>query len=160
MKKNIHHIVINIKSINVSFKYWGYTVNNIVYGNSKIIVLCEKDYSENYNIEFNGKIKLKAEFDLNLSSNFASQYFPKFYEYSNIIPKNNNYHIYNDGSICYAPPIRPLLEKWQIIDFVSAVNSMISNYFAIEYIGRSTLKELEHGIIGLYQYLKLKNKYY
>ena len=45
---------------------------------------------------------------------FCVYTYPKFKEISNIIPKKAFYHMYEDGSICYAPPKRPLVEKWSL----------------------------------------------
>ena len=67
------------------------------------------------------------------------------------------YHVNYDGSLCYAPPRRPLDEEWTFINFVNAVDSLIYNYFCIEYIGKGSLQELEHGNTGLKQYDYIKN---
>ena len=78
---------------------------------------------------------------------------------NDIIPKKIKNHIYSDGSICYAPPERPLNEKWQLIDYFEAVDSLINDWFNKEYIGVSKLHGLEHGEKGKIQYHYLKDKF-
>lgn len=120
--------------------------------NGEIIVIVKKDYSKKFTLNFNGNITLKVVIKKDLFKNFNSLYYPKFYEESGLIEKKANNHINPDGTICYAPYSKPINEKWKIIDFVVAVDSLINDYFNKEYIGRSALHGLRHGKAGLIQY--------
>lgn len=152
MTKHKHHGVVNKQIIDFAFKKHGFTIQNYLSENNRITVVVEKDYSKDFNIKFNGLIRLEVSVIENMFDMFCVYTYPKFKEISNIIPKKEFYHIYIDGSLCYAPPKRPLVEKWEFIDFVNAVDALIYNYFSIEYIGRGELFELEHGINGIKQY--------
>ena len=163
MTKNKHHGQINKSSIIFSFNYFNFQIESYIEKTNEIKVTVTKDYSKSFNIEFDGKIKLEVFINPHMFENFCVFTYPKFIEISNIIPKKPFYHIYSDGSLCYAPPKRPLDEKWKISDFINAVDSLIFNYFCIEYIGTSSLLELEHGNTGKIQYeiyRKLSNKYF
>lgn len=157
MIKIRHHGVLNREEIISSFKSKGFSISNYEEINDIAIVSVDKDYSASYNISFDGFIKLKALVHLNMYKVFFFRTYPVFYEVSNLIPKEAFYHVYKNGSLCYAPPQRPLDENWRFIDFVNAVDSLIHNYFSIEYIGNGVLTELEHGYIGLEQYNYIKN---
>ena len=157
MIKHKHHGAITKDEVSFSFKSKGFSIENYSEENSKIIVEVKKDYSSSFNIEFNGLIKLKVLIPINLYKYFSILTYPKFYEISNLIPKKAMYHVNYDGSLCYAPPGRPLDEEWTFINFVNAVDSLIYNYFCIEYIGKGNLQELEHGNAGLMQYDYIKN---
>ncbi len=152
MTKHKHHGVVNKQMIDFAFKKHGFTIQNYTSKNNMITVVVEKDYSKDFNIKFSGLIRLEASVFENMFDMFCVYTYPTFKEISNIIPKKGFNHIYSDGSLCYAPPKRPLVEKWKFIDFVNAVDALIYNYFSIEYIGRGELFELEHGMAGLKQY--------
>lgn len=160
MIKNKRRGVIRKEQILSSFKLYNFNV--VSYDEHGHIghVIVTKDYSENFNFDFNGLVKLDVTIDLKLYENFWIFSYPKFIEISNLIPKKPMFHVYQDGSLCYAPPARPLKEKWILSDFIKAVDSLINNYFCIEYIGSGTLIELEHGDIGKmqYEYLSKLNK--
>lgn len=161
MIKSKHHGVINNnEKINNAFKVNGFKVINYVYANDCTIYYALKDYSEKFNIDFNGKITLEIKVNFNFFKLLTPCFYPNFKEISNIIPKNADNHIYPNGNICYAPPFRPINEKWDFINFVNAVDSMINNYFSKEYIGIGTLIELDHGLKGLEQYNNLISKKY
>ena len=157
MTKHKRHGAITKDEVIFSFKSKGFLIENYSEENSKIIVEVKKDYSSSFNIEFNGLIKLKVLIPINLYKYFSILTYPKFYEISNLIPKKAMYHVNYDGSLCYAPPRRPLDEEWNFNNFVNAVDALIYNYFCIEYIGKGSLQELEHGNIGLQQYDYIKN---
>lgn len=152
MTRSKHLGANNNKLIIKSFNIKGFKVLNYIYANNFIIYYITKDYSANFNINFNGKVELEVVIPFNFFETLIPIYYPLFKEVSNIIPKNADNHINYNGTICYAPPYRPIHEKWKFIDFVNAVDSMINNYFTIEYIGTSSLIELEHGINGCVQY--------
>lgn len=152
MTKHKLHGVVNKQIIDFAFKKHGFTIKNYTSKNNLITAVVEKDYSKDFNIKFNGLIRLEVSVLENMFDMFCVYTYPMFKEISNIIPKKGFYHIYSDGSLCYAPPKRPLVEKWEFIDFVNAVDALIYNYFSIEYIGRGELFELEHGMAGLKQY--------
>lgn len=161
MIKNKHHGQINKSSIISSFNYFNFQVENYIESTNEVKVTITKDYSKYFNIEFDGKIKLEVFINPYMFENFCMLTYPKFIEVSNIIPKKPFYHICSDGFLCYAPPRRPLNQKWKIRDFINAVDSLIFNYFCIEYIGTNNLFELEHGTTGLIQYemyRKMANK--
>ena len=139
-----------------SFRAKGFKIINYIYARNGIIYYITKDYSESFNISFNGIVLLEVTVLFVFFDFLSPCFYPVFKEKSNIIPKIENNHINPDGSICYAPPSRPINEKWKFIDFVNAVDSMLNNYFSTEYIGKGNLFELEHGIIGLKQYENLK----
>lgn len=153
----------NNAKIIATFKVNGFKVINYIYARDCIIYYVSKDYAKKFNINFNGKITLEVKVNFNFFKFLTPSFYPTFKEISNIIPKNIDNHIYQNGNICYAPPSRPINEKWKLIDFVNAVDSMINNYFSKEYIGKGTLTELEHGLKGLKQYdnsiLKKSEKY-
>ena len=154
--KNKHHGVINnIQEIEQGFKIKNFKIINYIYARDSIIFYASKDYSKKFNIEFNGEIVLEVIIKFDSFNILNPCLYPKFKEISNIIPKKADNHIYSDGSICYAPPYRPIYEKWRFINFVNAVDSMINNYFSKQYIGIGSLVELEHGKNGLKQYLQL-----
>ncbi len=157
MIKHKHRGAITKDEVIFSFKSKGFSIENYSEENGKITVEVTKDYSSSFNIEFNGLIKLKALIPISLYKYFSIITYPTFYEISNLIPKKAMYHVNYDGSLCYAPPRRPLDEEWNFINFVNAVDSLIYNYFCIEYIGKGTLQELEHGNVGLKQYDYIKN---
>lgn len=157
MTRNKRHGVIKKDEIISAFRLKGFHLSNFEEGESIASVTVTKDYSSSFNIPFEGLIKLKVIIHLNMYNLFSVFTFPIFYETSNLIPKKAFYHVYKDGSLCYAPPQRPLDENWNFIDFVNAVDSLIYNYFSIEYIGKGTLKELEHGYTGLRQYNYIKD---
>lgn len=152
MIKHKHHGVIKKEQILSSFRL--YNFNIISYDEHEHIahLIVTKDYRRNFNFDFNGIITLDVQINLKMYKNFNSLLYPKFKEISNLIPKTAMYHFYQDGSLCYAPPSRPLEENWSLGNFIKAVDALINNYFCIEYIGSSTLFELEHGNIGLEQY--------
>ncbi len=152
MIKHKRHGAVNKQIITFAFKKHGFSVQNYASKNNVITVIVEKDYSKGFNIKFNGLIRLEVSIIENMYDMFCVYTYPKFKEISNIIPKNGFYHIYPDGSLCYAPPKRPLVEKWEFVDFVNAVDALLYNYFSIEYIGKGELFELEHGLTGLRQY--------
>lgn len=160
MIKNKLPGVIKKEQILSSFKLYNFNV--VSYDEQGHIghVIVTKDYNENFNFDFDGLVKLDVSIDLKMYENFWIFSYPKFIETSNLIPKKPMYHIYQDGSLCYAPPARPIKEKWFLSDFIKAVDSLINNYFCIEYIGSSTLIELEHSDIGKmqYEYLSKLNK--
>ena len=137
---------------NSAFKTIGFKIINYIYASNCIIYYVSKDYSKKFNIDFNGEIILEVRVDFNFFELLTPCFYPSFKEISNIIPKNADNHIYTNGNICYAPPLRPINEKWKFISFVIAVDSMINNYFSIEYIGKGELIQLEHGKKGLMQY--------
>lgn len=157
MIKHKHRGAITKDEVIFSFKSKGFSIENYSEENGKITVEVTKDYSSSFNIEFNGLIKLKALIPISLYKYFSIITYPTFYEISNLIPKKAMYHVNYDGSLCYAPPRRPLDEEWTFINFINAVDSLIYNYFSIEYIGNGTLIELNHGYAGLQQYNFLKN---
>lgn len=157
MIKHKHRGAITKDEVIFSFKSKGFSIENYSEENGKITVEVTKDYSSSFNIEFNGLIKLKALIAISLYKYFSIITYPTFYEISNLIPKKAMYHVNYDGSLCYAPPRRPLDEEWTFINFVNAVDSLIYNYFCIEYIGKGSLQELEHGNTGLKQYDYIKN---
>lgn len=152
MTKPKRHGVVNKSILDFAFKKHGFTIQNYTSKNNLITVVVEKDYSKDFNIKFNGLIRLEVSVLENMFDMFCVYTYPTFKEISNIIPKKGFYHIYSDGSLCYAPPKRPLVEKWEFIDFVNAVDALIYNYFSIQYIGKGALFELEHGMVGLKQY--------
>lgn len=152
MTKRIHRGAINKQIIEFAFKKHNYMIDDYFDNQDVVTVIAEKDYSKDFNIEFNGLIKLEVIIIKKMYDMFCVVTYPKFREISNIIPKKGFNHIYSDGSLCYAPPKRPLVENWEFVDFVSAVDSLIYNYFSIEYIGSGELVELEHGTAGLEQY--------
>ena len=112
------------------------------------------------NIEFDGNILLEVKIKFDYLNYSKPWLYPTFKEISNIIPKKLCNHIYRSGDICYVPPNRPIYEKWEFIDFVNAVDSMINNFLSKEYIGIGFLRELEHGQIGLDQYRHLVSQGY
>ena len=148
----------NHEEIIQSFINKGFKMLNYIYARDCTIYYVSKDYAENFNIDFNGKIILEIKMNFNFFKFHVPYFYPDFKEISNIIPKNVDNHIYLNGNICYAPPLRPINEKWKFIDFINAVDSMINNYFSKEYIGTGTLIELEHGLKGLKQYDNLVYK--
>lgn len=152
MTKLKHHGAISKSEIEFSFRKYGFIIKSYVKQNNIIVLIVEKNYSKDFNIMFNGLIRLKIFVDENMYDALSINTYPLFQEISNIIPKKSFYHIYRDGSLCYAPPQRPLVEKWKFEDFVKAADSLIYNYFSIEYIGKGELFELEHGQTGLEQY--------
>lgn len=156
IKNKLHGVMNNHDIITNSFNTKGFKVVNYIYARDCTIYYVSKDYAKNFNIDFNGKILLEVIVNFKLFKYLIPCFYPSFKEMSNIIPKNIDNHIYSSGNICYAPPSRPIKEKWKFIDFVNAVDSMINNYFSTEYIGKGNLIELEHGIIGIKQYNYLK----
>lgn len=144
--------VMNKNFIKSIFKKYNFNIINNIYINNGMLFIVEKNYSSNFNIKFDGLIKLEVKVDFRLNNYLCAFYYPTFREISNLIPKKCENHIYDNGNICYAPPQRPIDEAWEIEDFIVAVDAMINNYFCIEYIGTSTLFELEHGSIGMRQY--------
>ena len=162
MIKNKLHGVINKSEIESAFKKHKFLIKTYLNNKNKIIIVVEKNYSIDFNIEFNGLIKLKIIINKEMYNNFCIMTYPLFKELSNIIPKKGFNHVYPNGDLCYAPPKRPLVEKWRFEDFVQAVDALIYNYFNVEYIGTSGLFELEHGQKGLeqFEFICLKNKKY
>lgn len=152
MIKSRRRGVINKEEIISSFNSKGFSIINYEEYNEIAIVIVKKNYSSSFNVQFDGLVELKVTIYLNMYNSFSRLTYPKFFETSNLIPKKTFYHVYTNGSLCYAPPKRPLDEGWNFINFVNAVDALIYNYFSIEYIGNGTLKELEHGYTGLYQY--------
>lgn len=152
MTKVIHHGVINKKDIEVSIKKYGFKMLDYNENNEYIKTIIEKDYAKSFNIDFNGMVKVECIIMRKMYDMFCVYTYPKFKEISNLIPKKAFYHMYEDGSICYAPPKRPLVEKWNLEDFISSIDSFFHNYFSIEYIGKGELFQLEHGEKGLIQY--------
>lgn len=146
---NNHQKIIN------AFRLNGFKIINYIYARNCTIYYVSKDYAEKFNIDFNGVILLEVKVNFNFFKTLTSCFYPSFKEISNIIPKKVDNHIYPAGNICYAPPYRPIYEKWNFKDFVNAVDSMINNYFSKEYIGNGYLVELEHGQQGLRQYNNL-----
>lgn len=139
------------------FKLSGFTIIQFIYANNAIIYIIEKDYAKNFNIDFDGKIKLHVKIKFDFEKKVDIFTYPEFKELTNVIPKKVNNHIYKNGNICYAPPYRPIYEHWTMLNFIQAVDAMINNYLSKEYIGIGFLKELEHGIIGMKQYQKIKD---
>ena len=160
MTKNKHHGVINKKLVYKSMKKYQFTVEEYEEDINSIFVIIKKDYSKTFNFSFDGVIKLKVTINKKMYELFWRETYPQFTEITSKIPKESFYHIYTNGSICYAPPRRPIDEKWQLSDFINAVDSLINNYFSVEYIGVGCLNELEHGIRGLQQYEAMRNKKY
>lgn len=158
MTKHKHHIVLNRENITFFLKRYGFEVLDYKIQDKKIQVLVYKDYSTFFNIEFNGKIELEITINPNLSQEVNLLTYPTFKEVSNIIPKKAFYHITKDGCICFAPPSRPMEEKWQFSDFLSSIDAYLFNYFTTEYIGQGELFELEHGQLGLEQYEIIKRR--
>ena len=67
MIKSKHHGVINNnEKINNAFKVNGFKVINYIYANDCTIYYVSKDYSEKFNIDFNGKITLEVKVNFNL----------------------------------------------------------------------------------------------
>ncbi len=163
MTKVRHHGVINKNDIELSIKKYGFRIVDYTENNEHIKTIIEKDYSKNFNIDFNGNVKVECIIVKKMYDMFCVYTYPKFKEISNIIPKKAFYHMYEDGSICYAPPKRPLVEEWKLEDFINSIDSFFNNYFSIEYIGKGELFQLEHGEKGLMQYefiyKSLKNKF-
>ena len=157
MIKPKHRGAITKDEVVFSFKSKGFSIEKYNEENGKITVEVKKDYSSSFNIEFKGLIKIKVLIPISLYKYFSIITYPTFYEISNLIPKKAMYHVNYDGSLCYAPPRRPLDEEWTFINFVNAVDSLIYNYFCIEYIGKGSLQELEHVNTGLKQYDYIKN---
>ena len=159
MTKNKHRgAMSNKQKIIHAFTVRNFKIISYIYANDCVIYYVSKDYSEKFNIDFDGKVILEVKIKFNFFESLNSYFYPTFKEISNIIPKKIDNHIYPDGCICYAPPFRPIYENWQFIDFVNAVDSMINNYFSKEYIGIGNLTELEHGRQGLLQYYYLISK--
>ena len=156
MIKNKLHGVMNTKDIINNFAIKGFNVINYIYANKCIIYYVSKDYAKKFNIDFDGNIILEVKIRFEFFKFLTPIFYPTFKEVSNIIPKHIDNHIYPNGNICYAPPYRPIYEKWNFIDFINAVDSMINNYFSKEYIGTGFLTELEHGQAGLNQYKNLR----
>lgn len=153
MTKNKHHgTIINQQYIKNCFNKYNFFVDEIVTYNNYFKVYISKDYSKDFNIKFDGLIKLEVIISPQMYDCFCVFTYPKFKEISNKIPKKPFYHIYSDGSLCYAPPKRPLDENWKLTNFINAVDALLYNYFSIEYIGKGDLFELEHGYKGLKQY--------
>lgn len=149
----------NDKQIKSSFKIKGFTINKYFEEKGIIFIDVSKDYSKGFNIEFDGYIRLLVKIDKNFFNHKYKYIFnPVFYELNDIIPKKVKNHFYIDGSICYAPPERPLHEGWQLLDYIEAVDSMINDWFNKEYLGVSKLRGLEHGQKGKIQYHHLKNR--
>lgn len=157
-KSKLRGVMNNNDRICSAFKINGFKIINYIYARDYTIYYVSKDYAKKFNIDFNGKITLEVKVNFNFFKCLMPYFYPNFKEISNIIPKNIDNHIYPNGNICYAPPSRPVNEKWRFIDFVNAVDSMINNYFSKEYIGTSTLTELEHGLKGLKKYDNLISK--
>ena len=155
MIKNKLHGVMNTKDIINNFAIKGFNVINYIYANKCIIYYVSKDYAKKFNIDFDGNIILEVKIRFEFFKFLTPIFYPTFKEVSNIIPKHVDNHIYPNGNICYAPPYRPIYEKWNFIDFINAVDSMINNYFSKEYIGTGFLTELEHDQAGLNQYKNL-----
>mgnify|MGYP006939899604 FL=1 len=150
----------NEKQITSLFKRKGFVINKYWEEKGTILVDISKDYSKGFNIEFNGYLNLLVKINKNFFGNECKYLFnPAFYELNNVIPKKVKNHFYIDGSICYAPPERPLNEKWQLLDYIEAVDSVINDWFNKEYIGVSKLHGLEHGEKGKIQYHYLKNNF-
>lgn len=147
-----HHGVINKDDVELAIKKYGFKIVAYSENEKNITTTIEKDYSKSFNLDFNGIIKVECIIIRKMYDIFCVYTYPKFKELSNIIPKRPFYHMYEDGSICYAPPKRPLVEKWNLVDFISSIDSFFYNYFSIEYIGKSELFQLEHGETGLMQY--------
>lgn len=88
MIKSKHHGVINNnEKINNAFKVNGFKVINYVYANDCTIYYVLKDYSEKFNIDFNGKITLEIKVNFNFFKLLTPCFYPNFKEISNIIPK-------------------------------------------------------------------------
>ena len=128
MTKVIHHGVINKKDIEVSIKKYGFKILDYNENNEYLKTIIEKDYAKSFNIDFNGMIKVECIIMRKMYDMFCVYTYPKFKEISNIIPKKAFYHMYEDGSICYAPPKRPLVEKWSLEDFISFIDSFFRTF--------------------------------
>lgn len=128
MTKVIHHGVINKKDIEVSIKKYGFKIFDYNENNEYIKTIIEKDYAKSFNIDFNGMIKVECIIMRKMYDMFCVYTYPKFKEISNIIPKKAFYHMYEDGSICYVPPKRPLVEKWSLEDFISSIDSFFRTF--------------------------------
>ena len=152
MTKVKHHGAITKKDVENVFKKYGFNVVKYSEDEIYINVIVRKDYSKKFNIEFNGIVEVKCSIVKRMYDAFCVYTYPTFKEITNLIPKDAFYHVYSDGNICYAPPKRPLVEKWRLIDFINSVDSFFYNYFSIEYIGTGKLFQLEHGDRGLMQY--------
>jgi len=148
------------KQIISLFKKKGFTFNKYQEENENILIYVSKDYSKGFNIDFNGSINLLIKINKKFFDNKCKYIFnPVFYELNDVIPKKMQNHLNIDGSICYAPPERPLNEKWQLLDYIEAVDSVINDWFNKEYIGVSKLHGLEHGEKGKIQYHYLKDNF-
>lgn len=156
MIKNKHLGMITKNEIINAFSSFNFIINSYTDYNDYIIVEVLKDYSLTYNYSFNGNVKLKVIISKKIYIDYSIINYPKFIEVSKIIKRKPYNHISNDGVICYAPPERPLYEKWCFRDFVNSVDAMISDYFEVEYIGKGELKQLEHGNKGIVQYSIMK----
>lgn len=128
MTKVIHRGVINKKDIEVSIKKYGFKILDYNENNEYIKTIIEKDYAKSFNIDFNGMIKVECIIMRKMYDMFCVYTYPKFKEISNIIPKKAFYHMYEDDSICYAPPKRPLVEKWSLEDFISSIDSFFRTF--------------------------------
>lgn len=146
----------NEKQIKDLFKLRGFNIKAIFVLNQQIELIVYKDYSKGFNIEFDGNVILKIIIN-KMFFKFPNVYNIKFYEENNLIPKQARNHFYSDGSICYAPPERPIYENWKLLDYIDAVDAMLNDWFNKEYIGASKLRGLEHGDIGKIQYNILKD---
>jgi len=146
---------INENTIRKVFNNMGFKVNKIDFCMGKFYVIVSKNYSKNYNIEFDGNISLKAVIDDRMNIYLSREYYPEFYEVSNVIPHKRQYHINENGSLCYAPYQRPLREKWELKHFVNAVDALVADWFHMQYIGESQLKGLEHGERGIEEYIQM-----
>lgn len=152
MTKVKRRTVLSKENITFSLKKFGFYICEYIVDKNNIRVYVCKDYSKSFNIEFDGIIVLEIIINPQLEKQVNITTYPVFKEISDKIPKKAFYHINMDGSICYAPPKRPLEENWQFEDFVNAVDALLYNYFSVEYIGTGELFELEHGTLGLKQY--------
>ena len=86
MIKSKHHGVINNnEKINNAFKVNGFKVINYIYANDCTIYYVSKDYSEKFNIDFNGKITLEVKVNFNFFKLLTPCFYPSFKEISNII---------------------------------------------------------------------------
>ena len=58
MTKVRHHGVINKNDIELSIKKYGFRIVDYTENNEHIKTIIEKDYSKNFNIDFNGNVKV------------------------------------------------------------------------------------------------------
>lgn len=136
------------------FANYDFNVNNYFYIAKGFVFRIEKDFSKRFNIKFNGTVILDSYIYFDYDYNNVNTY-PVFIEINDVIPKQIHYHVNPNGELCITYYERPKREKWELKNFVNALNSMLNNYFNKEFVGSKTLQELEHGVTGRQQYYKM-----